>query len=580
MARLIMEHIHWKKPFKRLWISSLTAKAIKEGFNNLKPGKEYDNLYRAAKSRSEADWLIGFNVSRSLTVKYNDQLSAGRVQTPTLSMMVKREHEINNFKPVPFWILEGKFPGFTAQYVDKNNNTRFFNKDSAEELKGRLMNKPAFIKTVTKKEKREEPPLLYDLTELQREANKRYGFTAQKTLKTIQSLYEFHKAVTYPRTDSRYITDDMVASMDMRLRALPPDYKNYRGEIIKNNFSINSHCVNNSKVTDHHALLPTEEHISSGVLSSDEGKIYNLIVKRFLENFYSPSVYEQVKVSIEIDGERFTASGKTLLHEGWKKIERNPEGGDKLPPLQEGQKFEKFTLEIKSSHTQPPSRYTEATLLTEMEKYNLGTPSTRADIIEKLININYVERKEKSLIPTHKGKQIVDIVVTDLRSPELTSKWEKELEEITRGKKQREDFMKDILLNTKRLVEETLSSDKNYKHDNLLNISCPECGKKLLSVKKKDTLMHVCSDRNCRYRKVVTKLTEQRCATCHKKMEIKETKGGMMFICRICNVHQKVSEFQDKGRVTSRDISRLNRENDEKFRKADNPFAVLKDLIK
>ena len=198
VARLIMEHIHWKKPFKRLWISSLTQQAIKEGFSRLKPGKEYDNLFNAAKCRSEADWLIGLNVTRALTIKYNDQLSAGRVQTPTLSMMVKREQEIRNFRPVPFWTLEASAGGFTAQYADKNNNARIFDKTEADNLKAKLSGKAAIVKTVVKKEKSENAPLFYDLTELQREANKRYGFTAQKTLKSLQSLYEYHNLSRIP----------------------------------------------------------------------------------------------------------------------------------------------------------------------------------------------------------------------------------------------------------------------------------------------------------------------------------------------------------------------------------------------
>ncbi len=579
VARLIMEHIHWKKPFKRLWISSLTRQAIKEGFSRLKPGREYDNLFNAAKCRSEADWLIGLNVTRALTIKYNDQLSAGRVQTPTLSMMVKREQEIRNFRPVPFWTIEVSSGGFTAQYTDKNNNARIFDKTEADNLKAKLSGKTATVKSVVKKEKQENAPLFYDLTELQREANKRYGFTAQKTLKSLQSLYEYHKLVTYPRTDSRYITDDIVPTLNVRLNSLPYDYKNYVSEIIKNKMSVNKSSVNNSKVTDHHALLPTEEKAQTGNLTQEEMKIYNLIVKRFIENFYPPFTYEQVKVTLDIDGENFAASGRTVKDMGWKKVEDRSDGEKSLPELKEGQKFDKVRLELKSSHTEPPPRHTEGTLLTEMEKHCLGTPATRAEIIEKLINVNYVERHEKSLIPTEKGKQIVDIVVTDLRSPDLTSKWEKELENITKGKKHREDFMKDIVSNTERLVKETLQADNSYKHSNMISKICPECGKNLLAVTKKDTLLHTCSDRNCKFKEVVGRLSYKKCKKCHNKMEMKEVKGDTIFVCKKCNIEQKLSEMAEGGRANRRELSSINRKNDEEFKKADNPFSALKDFF-
>lgn len=579
VARLIMKHLGWKKPFKRLWISSLTQKSIKDGFNNLKAGQEYNNLFKAAKCRSEADWLIGLNVSRSLTIKYNDQLSAGRVQTPTLSMMVKREEEIKKFIPVPFWTIEGIFSGFKAQYIAKDNNPRIFQEDKAEKIRKDLTGKTARVKEIIKKQKRESPPLLYDLTELQREANNRYGFTAQKTLQVIQSLYEHHKIVTYPRTDSRYITEDMAPTMNTLIKALPSEYSKEVTEILKGNMKINKQVINNSKVTDHHALIPTDERVYMSKLSPEETKIYNLIIRRFLENFYPDFIYEQIKTGIDVGGQTFIAQGKRIISQGWKKVDSNI-NEETLPELREGQAFDKFTIELKRGETQPPSHYTEATLLTQMEKNNLGTPATRAQIIEKLININYVERKGRAMIPTNKGIQIVSIVEPELRSSELTARWEKDLEDITKGKKEREDFMKDIIFHTRKLVKQTFSSEKKYKHDNLLNIPCPECGKPLISKKKSNTLMHTCSDRNCKYKKVISKETEHRCSTCHKKMVIQETKGGMMYVCRKCNIHKKASDIKEEARVTTGDIVKLNKKMDEEFKKAVNPFAGLKDLFK
>ena len=580
VARLIMKHIGWKKPFKRLWISSLTKKAIKDGFNNLKSGTQYNNLFRAAKCRSEADWLIGLNVSRSLAIKYNDQLSAGRVQTPTLAMMVNREKEIRSFLATPFWQLEAKFPGFTAKYIDSKNNSRFFQEDMAEKLKDKLTGKSAVVKKIVKKQKKESPPLLYDLTELQRAANKLYGFTAQQTLKNVQSLYEYHKAVTYPRTDSRYITDDIVPTFNNLLRSLPVEFKDNVKEIIKNRAGINKRSVNNSKVSDHHALLPTDEHISVSNFTSDEKRIYNLIVRRFLENFYPDFISEEKKIYIDIEGHNFTAAGSTVVNKGWKIVEGRSDGESNLPSLKEGDKLTEFSFDIKKGQTEPPSRHTEASLLEQMEKHNLGTPATRAQIIEKVININYVERKGRTLIPTQKGQQIVDIVEKDLRSPELTARWEKELEDISKGKKRSEDFMKDIIENTKKLVKRTLTAEKDYKHEGLINLPCPDCGKDLLQLKKKNKVIQRCSDRNCRYSTVVTEYTDKRCSTCKKKMEKKETKGGMMYVCRNCNIHKKVSDTKDRGgRVSARDIARINKKSNEEFKKAGNPFAALKDLF-
>jgi len=515
-----------KKPLKRLWISSQTTKAIKDGMKNLKDGGEYFNLYMSAVARAEADWLVGLNVTRALTCKFNTNLSAGRVQTPTLAMIVNRENEIKNFKPVTYNQIKIDFGNYFGHWRNKKGSSRIFDTDYLNRLKEKLeKNRSGKIVKLERKEKKEYSPLLYDLTELQREANKRFSFSAKKTLSVLQALYERYKIVTYPRTDSRYITSDMEGTLKARLEAISGGkYKNHVKEILSNKI-IAKRMINNSKVTDHHALIPTEEKPNLDKLSFDERRIYNLIVKRFLACLMKPALYNTVNVETLIAGEHFFTKGKELKEEGWKKIESETKEvnfNKEVLPEQNIKLNEKVNSEIElkkviveSAKTTPPSRFTEASLLSAMEKPNkfmedsslkgdfggLGTPATRAEIIEKLISSFYVERRGNSLIPTSKGKQLIDLVPVSLKSPELTAKWEKRLEAIAKGKDKKNHFMKDIRQNAIELVESVKKDESDFKLDNITKHSCPMCGKKMLSVKgKKNKKMLVCQDRTCGYR--------------------------------------------------------------------------------
>jgi DNA topoisomerase-3 len=338
VARWIMEKAGWKKPVKRLWISSQTSKAIREGFNKLKDGKSYENLYYSAKSRAIADWVVGLNITRALTCKYNAQLSAGRVQTPTLNMIVKREEEIRNFKPVPYYEIHITGKDISFIWQDKNNNQRIYDKDNAEKIIDKTKNKTAKIINIKKTEKKELHPLLYDLTELQRDANRKYGFSPKETLNILQGLYESHKLVSYPRTDSRYISDDIVPTLKERLSSINiGPYRELIKNIVKKPLKATKRFVDNSKVTDHHALIPTEEYVSLEDLEANERKIYDLIVLRFISVFYNPYEYEQTVITADIEGECFKASGKTETSIGWKQIYKNQSLSDDedtgvLPP--------------------------------------------------------------------------------------------------------------------------------------------------------------------------------------------------------------------------------------------------------
>lgn len=462
VARWIIEKSGVKKPFKRLWISSQTKKAILDGFNNLKPGKDYDNLYKAAVCRAEADWLVGLNLTRALTCKYNAQLSAGRVQSPTLYMIVKREEEISNFKPVPFYTIDASADKFSLSWVNKDNNTRIFNKESADKIVCSLKNKEAVVSKVHKSDKKKYSPALYDLTELQRDANKIYGYSAKQTLNIMQRLYENYKILTYPRTDSRYITTDVVGTLKDRLKAVSTgEYRGFAEEILSKNIKGNSRFVDNSKVSDHHAIIPTEERPNLSSLSSEERKIYDLVVKRFLSILLPPSEYTEIRIEAEASGQKLVAKGKIIKKKGYKKVydrisDDNREDSDIkdqiLPEINEGDKINLQKVTLKTGHTNPPSRFTEATLLTAMENPHkvmninkeaaktlgetggLGTVATRADIIEKLFNSYVIEKKGKDIIPTSKGKQLINLVPKDLKSPLLTADWEKRLDEISKGK--------------------------------------------------------------------------------------------------------------------------------------------------
>lgn len=574
VARWIIEKAGFRKPVKRLWISSQTDKAIKEGFGNLKPGKEYDNLYRAAQCRAEADWLIGLNVTRALTCKYNAQLSAGRVQTPTLALIVQRENEIKSFVPKDYWTIEAKTNGFTLLWRDKNGgNTRLFDKARAEAIAAKLAGQTGEITDIKKEAKSELHPLAYDLTELQRDANKRYGYSAKQTLSIMQSLYERHKVLTYPRTDSRHITTDIVATLPDRLKSIATGpYAAAAQNLLRNKINTTSRLVDNSKVSDHHAIIPTEQPVKLFDLSAEERNIFDLVARRFLAVLSPAYQYEQTTVKVEAANEQLFARGKVPKSMGWKAVydDRSASQSDNddedreqaLPNLQKGDKLKFLSAKSVNRKTKPPARYTEATLLSAMEhpgKFiedeslretldrtsGLGTPATRADIIEKLFSTFYIERKGKDIFPTSKGIQLIDLAPSDLRSAELTAKWEQQLYDISRGKANARTFIDNIRSQASKLVSAVIASSEAYKHDNLTRTRCPECGKYLLEVNGKKGKMMVCPDRECGYRKGVSQLSNARCPECHKRMELKGEGEGRIFTCS-CGFREKLSSFNKR----------------------------------
>ncbi len=605
VARWIMEKAGWKKPAKRLWISSQTDKAIREGFAHLRPASEYDNLFYSARARSEADWLVGLNVTRALTCKYNAQLSAGRVQTPTLALVVDREEERRQFVPRQFWTVRAKTPGFSATWRDKNGQARTFDREKAEALAARLAGRSGVLTEVKRAYKQTPPPAAYDLTELQRDANRKYAYSAKETLSIMQSLYEVHKALTYPRTDSRYISDDVVPTLNERLRTVAVDeYRELAQSVLRTRPLQTRFLVNNAKVTDHHAIIPTEEQVDLWRLSGAERNIYDLVVRRFLAVLLPPFEYEETTLTLTVDGERFYARGKIVKNQGWRAAygpaflpEEEEEDGDEreqnLPSLRQGDRVEILSARADAGKTAPPKRYTEATLLSAMEHPGvadreqgkileetggLGTPATRADIIEKLFSAFYMERRGKELVPTSKGVQVVGLAPADLRSPLLTARWERRLGDIAQGREKEGAFVAEMRRYAAGLVAQVKASDATYRHDNVSREKCPDCGKFLLNVQGKRGKMLVCPDRECGYRRSVTQTTNARCPNCHKKMELRGEGDKQMFAC-VCGYREKLSDFKKKregGSAGKRDVQKfLQAQQEEK-----GPSALAEQLAK
>lgn len=606
VARWILEKSGVKKPLKRLWISSQTNKAILEGFKNLKDAKEYDNLYKAAVCRAEADWLVGLNVTRALTCKYNAQLSAGRVQSPTLAMIVNREEEIRNFKPVDYWTLNAEGNGFALTWVSNKGNNSTFKEEVADSILNKCKGQNGEVTEVKKTTKKKYSPALYDLTELQRDANKIWGYSAKQTLNIMQRLYENHKVLTYPRTDSRYVTSDIVATIPERLKAVSfGEYRAAAESLLKSGVKANKNYVDNSKVSDHHAIIPTEEKGSLVNLSTEEKHIYDLVVKRFLSVLMPAYEYEQTTVVVNIAGETFTAKGNITKSKGWKRLYDNlkdEEDSQELPELKSGDKITVASVNKVKKQTTPPARFNEATLLSAMEnpqKYanlgkdaaktlnetgGLGTVATRADIIEKLFNSFVIEKKGKDIYPTSKGKQLIDLVPEDLKSPLLTAKWESQLDNIAKGKANDKKFVSDMKAYATKLVEDVKGGTAKFHHDNVTGSKCPNCGKYLLEVKGKNGRMLVCQDRECGYRENLARLTNARCPECHKRLELRGQGEGKIYVCigETCNFKEKASVFEKrfdkKGKVDKREANRIMKKMQKEAEKQaaqDNPFAAL-----
>lgn len=586
VARWIIEKSHIKKPLKRLWISSSTDKAIKEGFYKLKDGREYNNLYYSAIARAEADWLVGINGTRALTTKYNAQLSCGRVQTPTLGMILKREDEIRKFVSKEYYSLEastkkGSSTLRLSWYDKKNNNTTSFNKEKIENISKKLNNKTIEIIDVKKVEKKKYSKSLYDLTELQRDANKKFGFSAKETLSIMQRLYEHHKVLTYPRTDSRYLTTDIVDTLKDRIKAVNvSDYSKICNKLLKTNIKGNKSFVDNSKVTDHHAIIPTEERVFLGDLSDKERKIYDLVVKRFLAVLCPPFEYIETIITGECEGEILKAKGNKIINLGYAETYKEDEDEvlDSIPEILVNDILKINQVTIKSGKTNPPPYLNEGSLLTEMEKNNLGTVATRADIIEKLFNTFLIEKKNnKEIHITSKGRQLLDLAPDKLKTPSLTSEWETKLTNISKGKANKDSFIEEIKDYTKTIVKDIKNSDSKFKHDNLTKNKCPNCGKFMLEVNGKKGKILVCQDRECNTRKTVSQITNSRCPNCHKKLELRGEGDKKVFACS-CGYREKLSAFnkrkqEEKKTGSKKDIQKYLKNQNKNEEAFNNPFA-------
>ncbi len=585
VARWILAKAHVNKPVKRLWISSVTDKAIQDGFRNLKPGRDYENLYASAVARSEADWLVGMNASRALTCRYNAQLSCGRVQTPTLAIIAQREAEIQTFKPRTFYGIAAAVAGARFFWQDgKTKETRTFSKEACDKLLHGLQGKELQIVDVDKAYKKTPAPSLYDLTELQRDANKQYNFSAKDTLNIMQRLYETHKILTYPRTDSRYLSADIVDTLPERIRACTVGpYAKLGGKALRGNVRANKHVVDDSKVSDHHAIIPTEQAVFLNNLDDKERKIYDLVVKRFLAALHPPFEYEQTTLRAKVGDETFAAKGKRVIAQGWKEVYENKyeeeEAKDdlveqNLPELNKGDRLKVAALMQTKGDTKPPPLFNEATLLTAMEnpaKYisssdetlkktlgetgGLGTVATRADIIEKLFNSFLIEKKGKDLHITSKGKQLLELVPRDLKSPELTANWEQKLAAIAKGALNKTAFINEMRAYARAVVTDIKNSQEQYRHDNMTRTKCPDCGKYMLEVNGKKGKMLVCQDRECGHRKGIARVTNARCPNCHKKMEMRGEGDARLFVCG-CGYREKLSSFNERREKETSKVSK------------------------
>lgn len=576
VARWILVKAGNKKPIKRLWISSVTDKAIKQGFASLKNGKEFDNLYRAAQCRAEADWLVGINATRALTCKYNAQLSCGRVQTPTLAMIGAKEEEIRRFVPKPYYGMTARGESVLFTWKEsRSNSSCVMDKEKREKAYEAVKGQPGTIQEVVTKTKKSYSDALYDLTELQRDANVRFGFSAKQTLNIMQSLYEHHKVLTYPRTDSRYLTDDIVETIPERLVAISVGpYKVLTAPLLKTKIKANGQFVNNQKVSDHHAIIPTEQTPVLSAFSMEERKIYDLVVRRFLAVLYPPCQYEQTTYEMKAAGEIFTAQGNVIVEEGYRKVYENMDQMKELPKLSKGHTISPLVLTKTEGKTQPPARFNEATLLKAMEnpvKYmtekdekaaktlqetgGLGTVATRADIIDKLFANFFLEKKGNDIYLTGKARQLLSLVPEDLKKPELTAQWESKLSSMAKGKLKQNVFMEEIRTYAEDLTAEIRDGEGKFRHDNLTNTTCPECGKKMLSVTNKQGKLLVCQDRNCGHRIRLSKVTNARCPQCHKKMELVGSGEKQKFVC-VCGHKESLDAFQNRRKKEGAGVSK------------------------
>lgn len=514
--RFVYQMAGCQKPFSRLWISSMEDSAIREGFQNLKPGADYDALYQSALCRSKADWLIGINATRLFSVLYHRTLTVGRVQTPTLKMLADRDEAITHFQKEKYHIVHISAGGAEAV------SSRVPDAAGADAIKTACAGAQAVCASVTREKKTEQPPKLYDLTTLQREANRLFGFTAKQTLDYAQALYE-KRLLTYPRTDSRFLTDDMEQTAADTITGLLPLLPFTEGVELTPEIRP---VLNSAKVSDHHAIIPTAEFIKQGFngLAESEKKLLSLIACKLLCAVAAPHVYEAVTASFTCAGNEFTAKGRTVLCGGWKEIDRRfraslktdtdgdgAEPDKELPELSEGQTFEDVAASVTEHFTTPPKAYTEDTLLSAMERAGagdtpddaerkgLGTPATRAAILEKLVQMGFAERKGRQLIPTKDGQNLVSVLPDELTSPALTAEWESRLTQIAKGEADPDDFMCQIEAQARSLVSTynhvNEDGQRLFQKERVSLGICPRCGEAVFEGKKN----YYCGNRSCQF---------------------------------------------------------------------------------
>ena len=562
VARYILEKANCKKKVKRLWISSVTDKAIKDGFKNLKAGDDYLGLYYSGVARANADWLVGINASRALTLKYNASLNCGRVQTPTLQMVFEREEKIKNFKPREYYTFEAVVDG-----IRFNCGESEYNFTKAEKFVSDNKNKTINFDKVEVKIKTSIPKPLYNLTDIQQAASALFGLSPKQTLNIIQRLYEFHKVLTYPRTDSRYLTTDMKNTLADRLRAIGGDYKEITAKLLREKDFNTKRIINDSKVSDHHAIIPTEQKPNYMSLSDTELKIYNLVVKRFLENLLPDYKYEETSYSFKLDNKVFTAKSTRVIQLGFKELSRSEIEDKKISFSTK--KFSLDSLQYNKKQTTPPSYYTEGSLIYAMENpfefvdddnerkilkqtNGIGTVATRADILEKLFTNDYLVLDNGRIKTTNKAKQLLNLVPKNLKSPSLTATWEKQLDNIAKNKLSKDKFLKDIKDYTRECILEIKDSQDKFKHDNISGKKCEECGSYMLEVDKKGTKMLKCSSPTCRNRKVISRLTNLRCDNCHKKMTLFGSGENSTYRC-VCGNSLKQKEVDKRIKNNKKD---------------------------
>jgi DNA topoisomerase III len=524
------------KPVDRLWISSMTKQAIREGFDQLRPGNQLQPLESAARARSEADWLVGMNATRAATIRgrawVGGVVSLGRVQTPTLAIIVRREREIQAFVPEPYWLVHASFdPRYEGLWFDPiraddkdtptGQETWLKEAERAEEIVEKVSGKTGTVEDVERKEQSERAPLLYDLTSLQRDANSRFGFSARRTLQAAQSLYEGKKAITYPRTSSRWLSGDLVPQLKPTAGTLVdiPEYATAAQFVLRLDSLPLARVVNDAKVGDHHAIIPTDVEHDVSEFSPDERRIFDLVARRFLSVFHPPARYARTTVVTVVEDERFRTRGKVTLEAGWRGVygveadadkEKDPESAE-LPPLEKGQLVKVVSVESEAKETRPPARYTEATLLSAMEtagkliddeelreamkESGLGTPATRAETIETLIRREYIERGGKDLLPTPKGLQVITMLEENkLTSPELTGDWEKRLGDIEHGRGAKDDFIKGIEQFTEATIKAIEALDKEKLRPERVELGlCPRCGAETGEIIRENSKAYGCT---------------------------------------------------------------------------------------